>query len=154
MKYILTTLLVLISFSFFGQESDSKEWSNTDSKEWSDTDEVALAVIENVPVFPGCRGDNESKRNCMSQKIAEFVQRNFNIELADDLGLKGLQRIAVIFKIDKKGNVTGVRARAPHKSLEDEAIRVIRLLPKMKPGKQRGKAVIVPYSLPIVFSVE
>ena len=90
----------------------------------------------------------------MSQKIAEFVQRNFNIALADDLGLKGIQRIAVIFKIDKKGNVTGVRARAPHKSLEDEAIRVIRLLPKMKPGKQRGKAVIVPYSLPIVFSVE
>ena len=71
MKYILTTLLVLISFSFFGQESDSKEWS--------DTDEVALAVIENVPVFPGCRGDNESKRNCMSQKIAKFISKKFNI---------------------------------------------------------------------------
>ena len=60
----------------------------------------------------------------------------------------------MIFKIDKNGNVTGVRARAPHKSLEDEAIRVIRLLPKMKPGLQDGKPVVVPYSLPIIFSVE
>ena len=146
MKYILTTLLVLISFSFFGQESDSKEWSATD--------EVAFAVIENVPVFPGCRGDNESKRKCMSEKIAKFISKKFNIELADGLGLKGIQRIAVIFKIDKNGNVTGVRARAPHKSLEDEAIRVVRLLPKMKPGLQDGKPVVVPYSLPIIFSVE
>ena len=40
------------------------------------------------------------------------------------------------------------------KGLEKEAQRVINLLPKMKPGKQRGKAVIVPYSLPIIFQVQ
>jgi protein TonB len=38
--------------------------------------------------------------------------------------------------------------------LEKEAARVINLLPKMKPGKQRGKSVIVPYSLPIIFVVQ
>jgi len=52
------------------------------------------------------------------------------------------------------GNVIGVRARAPHPRLEKEAVRVINLLPKMKPGRQRGKAVIVPYSLPIIFQVQ
>ena len=117
--------------------------------------EVPFAVIENVPVFPGCeRGNNEKKRKCMSDKIAKFVQRKFNTDLAGDLGLTGRQRISVIFKIDKSGNVTGVRARAPHPRLEKEAQRVINLLPKMQPGKQRGKAVIVPYSLPIIFQVQ
>ena len=117
--------------------------------------EVPFAVIENVPVFPGCeRGNNEQKRKCMSEKISRFVQKNFNTDLAGDLGLTGRQRISVIFKIDKSGNVTGVRARAPHPSLEKEAIRVISLLPRMQPGKQKGKAVIVPYSLPIIFSAD
>ena len=68
--------------------------------------------------------------------------------------LSGRQRISVIFKIDKNGDVVGVRARAPHPRLVKEATRVVNLLPKMKPGKQRGKAVVVPYSLPIIFQVQ
>lgn len=117
--------------------------------------EVPFAVIENVPVFPGCeKGSNTAKKKCMSQKIAKFVNRKFNVDLASDLGLSGRQRISVIFKIDKTGAITGVRARAPHPGLEKEAKRVINLLPKMKPGKQRGKPVTVPYSLPIVFQVQ
>ncbi|GGD19145.1 energy transducer TonB [Hyunsoonleella pacifica] len=117
--------------------------------------EVPFAVIENVPVFPGCeKGNNAKKKKCMSDKIQKFVQRKFNTELAGDLGLSGRQRINVIFKIDKTGNITGIRARAPHPGLEKEAKRVIGQLPKMKPGKQRGKPVTVPYSLPIVFQVQ
>jgi protein TonB len=90
----------------------------------------------------------------MSDKITKFVQKKFNTDLAGDLGLTGKQRISVIFKIDKKGNVTGVRSRAPHPRLEKEAARVVNMLPKMKPGRQRGKAVVVPYSLPITFLVQ
>ena len=117
--------------------------------------EVPFAVIENVPEYPGCeRGSNAEKRKCMSDKIAKFVQRKFNTDLAGDLGLSGRQRISVIFKIDKNGNVVGVRSRAPHPRLEKEAARVINMLPKMKPGRQRGKPVIVPYSLPITFQVQ
>ena len=117
--------------------------------------EVPFSVIENVPEYPGCeKGTNTEKRKCMSAKIAKFVQRKFNTDLAGDLGLSGRQRISVIFKIDKKGNVTGVRSRAPHPRLEKEAARVINMLPKMKPGRQRGKAVVVPYSLPITFQVQ
>ena len=117
-------------------------------------EEVSFSSVENVPIFPGCEKGNNAKRGkCMSEKISKFVQNNFSIDLASSLGLSGRQRISVIFKIDKAGNVTGVRARAPHPQLEDEAIRVINLLPKMKPGMQLGKAVIVPYSLPIIFEI-
>ena len=117
--------------------------------------EVPFMVIENVPVFPGCEsGSNDAKRKCMSDKISELVRRKFNTDLAGDLGLTGRQRINVIFKIDKSGNVVGIRARAPHPILQAEAERVVNLLPKMLPGKQRGKPVVVPYSLPIIFEVQ
>ena len=139
-------------------ETDQEEEidiEDLDIEEVEEDVEVPFAVIENVPVFPGCeRGNNAKKRKCMSDKIGKFVQRKFNTDLAGDLGLSGRQRIFVMFKIDKLGNVTGIRARAPHPRLEKEAQRVINLLPKMKPGKQRGKAVIVPYSLPIIFQVQ
>jgi len=137
------------------QEEEIVEVEEIEVEEVVEDVEVQFAVIENVPEYPGCeRGSNTEKRKCMSDKIAKFVQRKFNTDLAGDLGLSGRQRISVIFKIDKNGNVTGVRSRAPHPRLEKEAARVINMLPKMKPGRQRGKPVIVPYSLPITFQVQ
>ena len=139
-------------------ETDQEEEIEIEDLEIEEVEEdieVPFSVIENVPIFPGCdKGNNAERRKCMSQKITKFVQRKFNTDLAGDLGLSGRQRISVIFKIDKTGDVVGVRARAPHPRLVKEAQRVINLLPKMKPGKQRGKAVIVPYSLPIIFQVQ
>ncbi len=120
-----------------------------------DNVEVSFSSVENTPIYPGCeKGNNEKRRRCMSEKIAKFVRKKFNTKLAEGIGLSGRQRISVIFKIDKLGDVVGVRARAPHPQLENEAIRVINLLPKMKPGMQLGKAVVVPYSLPINFEVK
>jgi len=137
------------------QEDEILEVEDVEVEEVNEEVEVPFSVIENVPEYPGCeKGSNADKRKCMSDKIAKFVQRKFNTDLAGDLGLSGKQRINVIFKIDKNGNVTGVRSRAPHPRLEKEAARVINLLPKMKPGRQRGKAVVVPYSLPITFKVQ
>ena len=119
-----------------------------------DNVEVPFSTVQNVPIFPGCdKGNNEARRKCMSQKITKFVKKEFNTDLAGELGLKGRQRISVIFKIDKNGDINGVRARAPHPRLVKEATRVVNLLPKMKPGTQLGKAVVVPYSLPIIFEV-
>ena len=137
------------------QDEEIMEVEDVEVEEVIEDVEVPFAVIENVPEYPGCeRGSNADKRKCMSDKIAKFVQRKFNTDLAGDLGLSGRQRISVIFKIDKNGNVTGVRSRAPHPRLEKEAARVINMLPKMKPGRQRGKPVIVHYSLPITFQVQ
>ncbi|MFI1744435.1 energy transducer TonB [Thalassobellus sediminis] len=137
------------------QETEIVEVEEVEVGEVEEDVDVPFSVIENVPVFPGCeKGSNTKKRDCMSKKITQFVQRKFNTDLASDLGLSGRQRINVIFKIDKTGAITGIRARAPHPALEKEAARVINMLPKMKPGKQRGKPVNVPYSLPIIFQVQ
>lgn len=119
-------------------------------------EDVAFVVIEDVPIFPGCKGSNSELRACFSDQISKFVSEKFNADLATDLGLTpgSIQKIFVVFKIDKNGNITDINARAPHKKLQDEAIRVINLLPKMTPGRQRGKPVGVKYGLPIVFKVE
>ncbi|KJD32450.1 energy transducer TonB [Tamlana nanhaiensis] len=138
------------------QETEIVEVEEVEVVEVEEDIDVPFSVIENVPVFPGCEKEktNNAKRACMSKKISQFVNKKFNTDLAGDLGLSGRQRINVIFKIDKTGNISGVRARAPHPGLEKEAKRVIGLLPKMQPGKQRGKPVNVPYSLPIIFQVQ
>lgn len=115
--------------------------------------EVPFSVIDQAPTFIDCESltTNTEKKQCTSNQIAEFVNKNFNTKIADSLGLTGKQRISVIFKIDKNGAVKNARARAPHPELEKEAIRVINLLPTMIPGKQKGEPVVVPYSLPIMF---
>ena len=118
--------------------------------------EIPFAVIEDVPIFPGCEDErgNDARKKCMSDNIMKFVQTRFNTELANELGLEGKQRISVMFKIDKHGDVVNVRARAPHNELEKEAVKVVNSLPKFVPGKQRGKPVGVLYALPILFKVE
>ncbi|WP_029035829.1 energy transducer TonB [Salinimicrobium terrae] len=118
--------------------------------------DVPFAVIEDVPVFPGCENErnNEARKNCMSEKIQDFVNRKFDTGLGSDLGLSGINRIYVQFRIEKNGNITVLGARAPHPRLQQEAERVVNLLPKMQPGKQRGQPVGVLYSLPITFKVQ
>jgi len=118
-------------------------------------DDVPFAIIENVPVYPGCKGTNEQKKKCMVEKITKHVNRKYNTGLAGDLGLSpGKKRVYVQFKIDNTGKVTNVMARGPHARLEKEAIRVVELLPDMTPGKQRGRPVGVKYTLPITLVVE
>ncbi len=118
-------------------------------------EDVPFAVIEEVPIYPGCKGTKKQLKKCLQDKIKKHVGRNFNAELANELGLpSGKKKIIVQFKIDKNGNIAGIRSRAPHKRLQKEAERVIKKLPKMTPGKQRGRAVGVKYSLPISFNVE
>ncbi|MEH6534979.1 MAG: M56 family metallopeptidase [Psychroserpens sp.] len=117
--------------------------------------EVPFSIVEETPTFTFCDTfkTNDERKKCLSDNVAKHVNKNFNMDLATKLGLVGRQRINVIFKIDREGNVIGVRARAPHPKLEEEAIRVINTLPQFIPGKQKGKPVIVPYSLPIIFQV-
>lgn len=116
---------------------------------------VPFAVIESIPIFPGCKGSKAELTKCMNDKIKKHIGRHFNTELAQDLGLPpGNKRISVQFLIDKQGNVTEIRSRAPHPKLQKEAERIIKKLPKMSPGKQRNKPVKVRYNLPINFRIE
>ena len=116
--------------------------------------QVAFAVIEDVPVFPGCEKlSKKATKDCFQKKVQQHVASNFNYpQTALDLGIQG--RVSVVFVIDKTGHIIGIRSRGPDNILEKEAERVIGMLPKMQPGKQRGKPVNVPYSLPIVFQVQ
>jgi protein TonB len=117
---------------------------------------INIVAVEQVPIYPGCESaiTNTERRVCMQKKLDKLINRKFNKELASDLGLSGRQKIYVQFKIDKSGQVTDVKARAPHSRLEREAQRVIQKVPKMTPGKQKDKNVGVIYQLPIIFQVD
>ena len=115
---------------------------------------VPFAIVEEAPVFPGCKGTKSEKRQCLQEQIKLHVNRTYNTQLPQELGLEpGKKKVYVLFKIDKNGNVAEARARGPHKRLEKEAVRVVNKLPKMIPGQQRGRAVSVSYTLPITLVV-
>ena len=107
--------------------------------------------FERAPIYPGCKNylSMKDSKKCMSRKISKFVSNKFNVNVVKNKLLTGKQRILVLFKINTSGEVQNVKAKARHPELEAEAIRVVNLLPQMIPGKQFGKYVTVPYSLPI-----
>jgi protein TonB len=114
--------------------------------------EVPFSVIEQVPIFPGCTGNNTQLKACFQEKMQAHLLKNFSYpEAASELNIQG--RVFVFFLIDKNGKVAKIRSRGPDQLLEKESERIISLLPDMKPGKQRNKAVNVPYSIPINFKL-
>lgn len=126
-----------------------------------DDDDLDLKIfstigVEMAPVYPGCESEknNEGRLKCMSDKLSKLIQKKFDKDLASELGLSGIQKINVVFKINKLGAVTEIQTRAPRVELEREAKRVVEQIPKMLPGKQRERPVTVQYVLPIIFNVQ
>lgn len=131
-----------------------KKTEDTIVEEVEEDIEVPFSIVEEVPIYPGCEGSNQAeKRQCINDAISKFVQENFNPSVAVSLGLEGRLRVNSIFKISKFGKTSFIQSRGTHPIIEQEANRVIALLPQMQPGKQRGKVVTVPYSLPIIFTI-
>ncbi len=130
------------------------EVSDVDVDELEEDVSVPFSVVENVPVFPGCVGRNNSiLSDCFAKKMNDHIVKHFKYpESALEMGVHG--KVFVLFAIDASGNVSGIRTRGPDKLLEDEAYRIISLLPTMIAGRQRGKPVKVPYSIPINFKIE
>ena len=116
--------------------------------------DVPFAVIEDVPLFPGCEKVAKSeRRKCFQEQINKHIRKNFRYpEIAQEMGIQG--RVYVNFIISKDGSITNIRMRGPDKNLEKEAKRIISMLPKMTPGKQRGRPVRVPFSIPISFRLQ
>ena len=117
---------------------------------------MGFVVIEETPRFKEAKNfsKKEAKKH-FTKGITKFVQKHFNKELQSNLGLrKGKHKMYAQFTIDEKGNSINVRVRAPHKTLEKEALRLIEKLPQFIPGKQAGKIVKTKYTLPITFVVE
>ncbi|MEJ1223211.1 M56 family metallopeptidase [Sediminicola sp. 1XM1-17] len=160
LKYLL--LLPLIVGMLFYTSCEGVENTKTTEEEQhleatestGNTNEISVsfAVIDQVPVFPGCE-DAEDKKACFHDKIQEHVRKNFHYpEEANNNGIQG--RVSVMFTIDEKGNIINIRKRGPHRLLEDETERIIARLPKMLPGIHNGQAVTVPFSIPITFKIE
>lgn len=115
-------------------------------------EEIPFVLVEQAPRFPGCKEKSEEAyKKCFNRKLQKFVAKEFRSVNAHSSS--GRQRVAVRFQIDATGKIVNIQARAPHKSWEKEAIRTIKKLPQMKPGKQRNIPVSVTYVLPILIEL-
>jgi protein TonB len=73
-------------------------------------------------------------------------------EIAKNNGVQG--RVTLQFKVGEDGSVTNVKVlRGVDPALDAEAVRVVSASPKWKPGKQRGRAVAVIYTFPVIFQL-
>ena len=129
------------------QEEEVIEVADVEVEEVEEDIDVPFAVIEDVPIFPGCENEPKNKlRDCFNSMMQKHIGKNFRYpEIAQEMGVQG--RVNVMFVIQKDGSIGNVRMRGPDKNLEEEAARIISKLPKMTPGKQRGRPVRVPFKL-------
>ena len=119
-------------------ESDEDEVIEIEEED----DEEFFMVVENMPEFPG--GD---------LGLMKYIQKNVRYPpIAKEYNITG--KVFIQFIVDKHGSVTNVKiVRGVDKNLDAEAVRVVKSLPKYKPGKQRGKAVRVMFTIPINFTL-
>ena len=86
--------------------------------------------------------------------MIDFLQTNLQYP-QDAIKQKVEGRVMVMFVVETDGSLSNVRvARKVFPSLDAEALRVVKTMPKWKPGKEKGKAVRVNYTLPVVFSIK
>lgn len=116
--------------------------SDTTKKKKTAEDPVFM-VVEEMPEYPG--GLNA----CM-----QFIARNIKYPvLASEAKVEG--RVIVQFVVDKDGSIVEQRvARSVEPSLDAEALRVVSMMPKWKPGKQKGQNVRVQFAMPVTFRLE
>ena len=100
-------------------------------------------IVEEMPEYPG--GE---------KKLLEYVGKSVKYpQIARESGIQG--RVFVNFVIEPDGSVSNVKVlRGIGGGCDEEAMRVIKSMPKWKPGKQRGKAVRVTYTLPVNFKLQ
>ena len=100
-------------------------------------------IVEEMPSFPG--GE---------QKLLEYVAKNTKYpQIARESGIQG--RVFIGFVVETDGSISNVKVlRGIGGGCDEEAVRVIKSLPKWKPGKQRGKAVRVSYQIPVNFKLQ
>ena len=104
---------------------------------------IPFQLVEEKPSFNG--GD--------ANQFSKWVnQRLVYPEIAKENGVQG--RVTLQFTVEKDGTVTKVRVlRGVDPSLDKEAVRVVSMSPKWKPGKQRDRAVPVTYTFPVIFQL-
>jgi len=113
--------------------------------EEEEPEEVIFVVVETMPEFPGGNA-----------ALFKFLSDNMKYPvIAQENGIQGT--VVCQFVVNKDGSIVDVEAvrnTSGDPSLEKEAIRVIKAMPKWSPGKQRGKAVRVKYTVPVRFRLQ
>ena len=104
---------------------------------------IPFQLVEEKPSFDG--GD--------ANKFSKWVNsRLVYPEIAKENGVQG--RVTLQFTVEKDGSVTKVKVlRGVDPSLDKEAVRVVSMSPKWKPGKRRDRAVPVTYTFPVIFQL-
>jgi TonB family protein len=130
-----------IMFRLGNDSSDSKA---AEAPREAKVDENGVhQVCEEMPEFPGGMAE------CM-----KYLSKNINYP--EDCKKEGIQgRVIVQFVVDKDGSIKDPTiARGVHPSLDKEALRVLSSMPNWKPGKQKGEAVKVRYTIPVMFKLQ
>ena len=125
----------------------------TEEENKEDNQEI-FSEVPNVPRFLQCYlVDQNDARACFQKQMTEHIVRNFRYpEAAQEQGIQG--RVYINFIINECGFIENIRTRSPDKLLDDEAIRIINLIPRLLPGTMDdGLPVKVPFSLPITFKL-
>ena len=106
-------------------------------------EEQIFQVVEEMPEFPGGQAE------CM-----KWLGKNMKYpQISQENGVQG--RVIVQFVVNSDGSIVDAQVvRGVDPYLDKEALRVIGLMPKWKPGKQRGKAVRVKFTLPVMFRLQ
>ena len=130
-------------------ESDEEtEIEFIDEQEEEATDEPFM-IVEEMPQFKGCDDDVKCTESQMIQFIAKHIKYP---PIAKENNITG--KVYISFVVNKTGHVTQVKVvRSIDQYLDAEALRVVKLMPKFKAGRQRGKPVNVKYNIPINFTL-
>jgi len=144
---LLASIAIVMAFMFGGssclyaQDYEKVKEEETPKADNEETDEGEIfQVVEEMPEFPGGM-----------EKALVFLAKNIKYpSIAREQGVQGLVLIGFVVETDGSiGKVSVSRGVDP--ALDEEAIRVIKAMPKWKPGKQKGKPVRVKYTVPVNF---
>ena len=129
-------ILLLATLFFFCATTVFAQNANEDTNK-------AYEVVDEMPSFTG-------GQNALMQFLANNVKYP---TVAFENGVQG--RVLVGFIVDRDGSLSNVKVeRSVDPSLDKEAVRVVKAMPKWQPGKQKGSAIRVKFTVPIVFRMQ
>lgn len=142
-KTILTATIMLASIQLQAQEKEDSTKMEVKNEDSTKKEEEIFAFVEIMPEFTGGEA-----------ALLRFLQ--MNIRYPAEAVTKNIQgTVMVEFVVEKDGSISQPRVvKGIGGGCNEESLRVIRLMPKWKPAKQKGKNVRVYYTVPIVFRLE
>lgn len=122
------------TIEFYDTSANNTTYSNTDK---------VYDVVDRMPSFPGGMG-----------ALMNFLSANIKYPVyAEEYGIQG--RVICTFIVEKDGSISDIRVtRSIHKTLDDEAVRVLSTMPKWIPGQAKGQVCRVRFTLPVTFKLQ